>query len=475
MPHTWGVAALFIIGVIFHYPQQILGTDSPSLLSFLGLSHQAVERMFFLIPVTWAGMVFGLRTGFACLGLTLAIIIPRIFMTDDLRGEAIFETGAVFILGVLLNTWFETKRKESVRYRDLIDRIEESDRRISISEMKYRYLFEHASDAMWLQDIQGRFLDGNAAFEKLTGFTVKEMVGVHLRPFLSDESLARAREIRRHLVKGEAFEQPYEQIFYVKGGGTKPVQMSTNALVVDDEFIGFEHVARDMTREKEFEENVRAYIQQITMAQEDERKRVSRDLHDDVSPEILVLIKKLDALYDRGRLKVSEVRDSIGEVRSQAEKALEALRRTAQGLRPRIIDDLGLVAAVEWIAEELEREEDITIQVTSSGIDREPSPEVQIVLFRITQEALNNIRKHASAGIVEISLRGTEDTIHLEITDNGKGFTVPVHVEDTVRDGHLGLMGMDERARLLNGTLEISSVPGKGTRILARLPWSVGS
>jgi PAS domain S-box-containing protein len=341
--------------------------------------------------------------------------------------------------------------------------------------MKYRYLSERASDAMWLQDVQGRFLDGNEAFEKLTGFTVKEMTGVHLGPFLSQESLARAREVRQHLIKGESFDQPYEQVFFVKGGGTKPVQMSTNALVVDDEFIGFEHVARDMTREKEFEENVRAYIQQITMAQEDERKRVSRDLHDDVSPEILVLIKKLDALSDRSRLKVSDVRNSIKEVRGQAEKALEALRRTAQGLRPRIIDDLGLVAAVEWIAEEMEQEEHCTVEVSSSGMDREPSPEVQIVLFRITQEALNNIRKHARADKVTITITGQPDTISMEIADNGKGFTVPVHVEDTVRDGHLGLMGMDERARLLNGTLEISSAPGTGTRIRARLPWSVGT
>ena len=142
-------------------------------------------------------------------------------------------------------------------------------------------------------------------------------------------------------------------------------------------------------------------------------------------------------------------------------------------MRPRIIDDLGLVAALEWIAEELERDQKIEMQVEATGIDRELSPEIQIVLFRIAQEALNNIRKHAKASRVTIKVEGGDEHITMTVADDGQGFKVPERIEDMVSAGRLGLMGMYERARLLNGNLQIKSAPGKGTELMVRLPWQV--
>jgi PAS domain S-box-containing protein len=342
---------------------------------------------------------------------------------------------------------------------------------MSVSEQQYRYLFENASDAIWVQDVNGYFVDGNRAWEKLTGFNREEMRGVHLAKFLNDESLALAREVRNKLVNGEEFEQPYEQQFYVKGGAVKTVKMSTNAVMSGGKITGFEHVARDVTQEKQQQENVRAYIQQITRAQEEERKRIARDLHDDVSPDIIILMQKLDNLTSTQRLKLSTVRESIEEVRGQAVKALESLRATAQGLRPRIIDDVGLVAALEWIAEELERDQKIQTRVETRNMERVLSPETQILLFRIAQEALNNIRKHARASMVTIRVEGGENNITMTVTDDGQGFEAPGKIEGMVSAGRLGLMGMHERARLLNGTLQIKSAPGKGTEVTVKIPW----
>ena len=157
------------------------------------------------------------------------------------------------------------------------------------------------------------------------------------------------------------------------------------------------------------------------------------------------------------------------EIKVLAVEALESLRMTAQGLRPRIIDDLGLVAAVEWIAEELERDYQIQVKVEVEGMERELTPEAQIVLFRIAQEALNNIRKHAQASRVAIKITSDDDVITMTITDNGTGFEVPERVEDMVSTGKLGLMGMYERARLLDGSFQVKSQPG-ATRITVRLP-----
>ncbi len=474
-PHFWVILAMFILGIVFHYPQQLLRTESPSLLSFLGLTHYAVERTLFLVPITYAGMFFGLSGGITALVISLIIILPRVFFMSEYRVEALLQSGAVIILGVLVNLWFEVKRKESALYRQLVARLEESERGMSISEQKYRYLFENASDAIWVQDVNGYLVDGNRAFERLTGLKVAEVKGTHLGKFMSEESLAVAREVRNKLVNGEEFEQPYEQQFYIQPGVVRTVKMSTNAVVSGGRITGFEHVARDVTQEKQQQENVRAYIQQITRAQEEERKRIARDLHDDVSPDIIILIQKLDNLATTQRLKLATVKDKLQDLRGQAVEALEALRATAQGLRPRIIDDLGLVAALEWIAEELEKDQPIQTKVEARGLERALSPEMQIVLFRIAQEGLNNIRKHARATAVNIRLEGGDNYITMTVTDNGQGFEAPGRIEGMVSAGRLGLMGMYERARLLNGNLQIKSAPGKGTELTVRLPWQAST
>jgi hypothetical protein len=105
-PHFWILVALFAIGIIFHYPQQFLPVESPSLLSFLGLTHFAVERTLFLVPITYAGMFFGLRAGITALVISLIIILPRVYFMSEYRAEAFLQSGAVVILGVLVNLWF---------------------------------------------------------------------------------------------------------------------------------------------------------------------------------------------------------------------------------------------------------------------------------------------------------------------------------------------------------------------------------
>ncbi len=472
-PHFWVILAMFILGIVFHYPQQLLGTDSPSLLSFMGLTHFAVERTLFLVPVTYAGMFFGLRAGLTALVISLIIILPRVFFMSEYRAEALLQSGAVVILGVLVNLWFEVKRKENALYRQLVARLEESERGMTVSEQKYRYLFENASDAIWVQDVNGYLVDGNRAFERLTGLKVAEAKGTHLGKYMSEESLAVAREVRNKLVNGEEFEQPYEQQFQIRPGVIRTVKMSTNAVMSGGRITGFEHVARDVTQEKQRQDDMRAYIKQITMAQEEERKRIARDLHDDVSPNILILIQKLDNLASGKRHKLAALLENVAALRGQAVTALESLRATAQGLRPRILDDLGLVAALEWIAEETEKGQGIRTQVEVAGLDRRLSPETQIVLFRIAQEALNNIRKHAQASRATIAIEGKGNDITMTIADNGRGFVVNERLGEGVSAGRLGIMGMYERARLLNGNMRIKSEPGKGTELTVTLPWPV--
>ena len=343
--------------------------------------------------------------------------------------------------------------------------------KFELTEKDYRYLFENASDAMWVQDRQGNFLDGNRALEKLSGYTLEELADKNITQFLSNESLSLAEEVEHKLLMGEEFEQPYEQRFLVKGGGTRIVKMATNPIIINGEVKGFQNVARDVTEEKQLQKNMRFYVHQVTIAQEDERKRIARELHDDVSPPLLLLIQRLDTITSGIRPMLSHsLKESLESLRSQAIEALEGLRRCAQDLRPRILDDLGLVAALEWMTEDMAKSQGIDAHVEVTGVKQPLPVDTQLLLFRIAQEALTNIRRHAEASRAVVKLESGDNSIKMTVSDNGKGFEPPERMGDLASIGKLGLAGMQERARLLDGSVKVESEPGKGTTLIVEVP-----
>ncbi|MBA7566326.1 hypothetical protein ES708_08017 [subsurface metagenome] len=239
----------------------------------------------------------------------------------------------------------------------------------------------------------------------------------------------------------------------------------------EGEIIGAIETLRDVTEQKRLEDKARLYIQQITRAQEDERKRIARELHDDVSPPMLLLIQRLDTMTSATRPKLPySLKESLESLRSQAIEALETLRHCAQDLRPRILDDLGLVAALEWMTEDMAKSQGIDAHTEVAGIEQTLPVETQLLLFRIAQEALNNIRRHAEASRAVVKLESGDNSIKMTVSDNGKGFEPPESMGDLASIGKLGLVGMQERARLLGGSLKVESEPGKGTTVAVEAP-----
>jgi len=343
--------------------------------------------------------------------------------------------------------------------------------RFELTEQDYRYLFENASDAMWVHDMEGNFLDANMAFERLSGCTIEEWAHINVTEFLTGESLALAREVRRKLLSGEEPEQPYEQRFILKDGTIKVVKMATSPVIINGEVKGFQHVARDVTEEKQLHENMRFYVQQVTRAQEDERKRIARELHDDVSPSLLLLVQRLDTITSRAQRKLPKsLMENLEGLRSQAIEALEGLQRCAQDLRPRILDDLGLVAALEWMAEDMVKNQGIDTRVEVMGTERSLPAEIELLLFRIAQEASRNMWKHSEASRAWVTVEFGDDKTILTVKDNGKGFELPQRIGDLASIGKLGLAGMQERAQLIGGVLTLQSETGKGTTVTAEVP-----
>ncbi|MBS3784711.1 MAG: GAF domain-containing protein [Anaerolineae bacterium] len=216
-------------------------------------------------------------------------------------------------------------------------------------------------------------------------------------------------------------------------------------------------------------ENMRYYARQITRAQEDERKRIAREAHDETAQILVALSRRLDVLMASPNLPHDAFKDRLEGIRELTTDALQSVRRFSQDLRPPVLDDLGFVAAIRGLTRNVE-EAGVRTTLEVSGSPYRLSPEEELVLFRIAQESLNNVRRHAEASRARVMVSFNDDSVQMTVEDDGRGFDAPNKFVDLVASGKLGLIGMHERARILGGTLRIESKPGEGTRVLINAP-----
>jgi len=292
---------------------------------------------------------------------------------------------------------------------------------------------------------------------------------MNVKSFLSPESLEFAHQIRRNILNNEPVAQPYEQRVFRRDGNERFIEISTSLVIDKDKPVGFQHIARDITEQKKMGENLRFYVQQATRAQEEERKRISHELHDDTIQALVVLSRQLDALAtDKNIPETTRLR--LEELWHQTDSIVQGVRRLSQDLRPAAIDRLGLLPAIQWLAAEVSKYSGVDIKVDVTGTEHRLPEEVALTLFRIIQEAMRNVWRHSGATHAEIKIEWFDKRTRVTVSDNGKGFTLPGKVGDLAKHGKLGLAGMQERARLVGGTLSVESEPDKGTTITVEAP-----
>jgi two-component system sensor histidine kinase UhpB len=219
--------------------------------------------------------------------------------------------------------------------------------------------------------------------------------------------------------------------------------------------------------------------EQVLAAQEDERKRIARELHDETAQALTTLLVRLKIL-ERART-ATEMGRQIDELRELTAQTLEAVRKLAVELRPATLDDLGLLAALEAYAESYSSRIPVRVAFRADGFaqtnnEREDGrlpPQVELVLYRVVQEALTNVAKHANADNVRVELHRGRDQVVAVVADDGQGFNVEEMMRS--RERGLGLFGMQERLALVGGQLVIDSAPGRGTRVEARVPLHTGA
>lgn len=228
----------------------------------------------------------------------------------------------------------------------------------------------------------------------------------------------------------------------------------------------------DLNSARRRQNELRGYASLITRVQEEERKRLARELHDDTAQALIALARGLDGLgraVEKQQLPQTD-RDWLANLQDLADHTLDSVRRACRDLRPSILDDLGLRAALEWLCDS-SSSRGVASSFTCTGLAFATTPEAEIAIFRIAQEALSNVWRHSRATCVDVLLTYQPDSLCLRIQDNGSGFR-PEQTMSVQHDSQsgLGLLGMRERAMLIGAELTINARPGQGCVVLLRLP-----
>lgn len=451
----WIIQALVVLATVVHWAVELLGlaTDHN-----IGLFIAIMYAVYF-IPIIYASLNFG-REGAIPTAIWAALLAlpPTILwhhgaerLIDLLQHLTIIALAAVIATRVDREV---AARRETER--EIIGR--------RVSEAKYRGLFEAANEAIVVFDQAGNVHDVNAAALTLFECGAKDTVGSTLSNLIGADNA-------RYLLRIGRGEDVVNRDFRMTRETGEEVWLEPTCSLVrgngDPELI--QVLFHDVTQQRRRQHGLETYAQQIIRAQEEERRRIARDLHDGPLQSIVLLYRQLDALESQHPNPQASLDQELTKVRNATEEIADELRRFSRNLRPSILDDLGLAPALRWLVTDLEQRSGLHGDFIICGEPRPLTEDVELGLFRITQEAIRNVERHAEAATVSVTLNYADQEVTLTIHDDGTGFAMDDPIPTSANSRNLGLLGMHERARLLGGVFEVTSSVGRGTRVHIRL------
>jgi len=341
------------------------------------------------------------------------------------------------------------------------------------TENRLRTIIESEPECVKVVDAEGRLLDMNpAGLAMIEADSIDAVRGQPVVQVVAPEHRAAYLDLQRRVFNGESGTLEFEIVGF-KGGRR---WLTTHAVPLRDGSGGVQALlgmTRDITETRRAEEQLRASrtaLRSLATRQqdirEDERTRIAREIHDSLGQALTALKLHLAAAQDAAASDAPALGKRLLETAAMVDDLVKMVRRIATELRPPILDQLGLPAAVEWLAQDFSRRTAIRCETAIMPTDGAISQELATALFRIVQEGLTNISRHARASLVQIGLGIKGDCVTLEISDDGRGITEAA----TTGPGSLGILGMRERAAALGGVLEVVPREGGGTRVTAWFP-----
>lgn len=360
----------------------------------------------------------------------------------------------------------------------LTDITEKKDIKLALreSEERHRLLVENMNEGIALLDRDGLITYINEKFLKTRGYDRMAVQGHPLTELLDEES-ARVFQTELRAMSRGASGRPTELVWRTKDSAPVFTIVSPTALSNEKgTFKGAILVITDITERRQVEEELnrsreelRNLYQHLHSVREEESKRIAREIHDELGQALTAL--KMDLSWLLNRLPEHVEYKTLFREKGQAmsrliDMTIQTVQKISAELRPGLLDDLGLPSAMEWQAQEFQIRTDIQCQFQFKGSDFKVDPDCATAMFRILQEALTNIVRHAGASRVKIGLREDAEVMELTISDNGRGVT-PAEIDSPKS---LGIIGMRERLRPFGGELHLSGVPKKGTNVTVRCP-----
>lgn len=379
------------------------------------------------------------------------------------------------------------KRTEELRQANEELKTEISERRqveesLRKSEERFRSLVTATSQVVWTTNRRGKVTGAIPSWQAFTGQSDQDTQGFGWSEMIHPEDRPRTMEIWSQSIKSKSIYDTEYRLRRYDGEYRYMLVRGVPVMEADGSVREWVGTCTDITERKRFEQELqesairlRFLSARLLSAQEEERKAIARELHDSIGSSLAALkVRVSKALSPDAKGDPGSMLKSLESLSSAIEDTIDETRRIYMALRPSILDDIGVVAAIEWFCRNFSRIYTGIDILKRIELNEDKMPEsLKIVIFRVMQEALNNAAKYSKAEMVNLSLIGSEDAIELRIEDNGVGFDPDM--VSSARDDHrgLGLTSMRERIELSGGSLTIESTPGWGTRIQAFWPGRV--
>ncbi len=358
--------------------------------------------------------------------------------------------------------------------KDITER-KKAELELTDSEPKYRMLFNNANDAVFVTQLSkwksyGDFIEVNEVACKRFGYTKDEFLKLSPSAIISPKFIDEFnKQTEKLLLNSHVI---YELVHRAKDSKQIPVEISSHLFTYEGKPTVLS-IARDITERKRVEEKLRktglrlrnlaSHLQTI---REEERTAIAREIHDELGQVLTVLKIQITLVSNKLRDDQQELKDKIISVSKMIDDTVEKVQRITAKLRPDILDELGLIPAIEWQAQEFQDVTGISCSFTLPRSELDLEEDKSTAIFRIFQEALTNIARHSKAKLISISIQEKAENLILKIKDNGVG----IAQEQTKDFKSLGIIGMKERALILGGEVTIEGTPGKGTEVRVQIP-----
>jgi len=346
-------------------------------------------------------------------------------------------------------------------------RAEESLRK---SEEQYRNIFKNIQDVYYEVTLDGIIIETSPSIEDVSLYKREEVIGKSLTDIYVDPK-NRDEFLKELLKNGKVTD--YEALLTDKNGSQTYCSI-TAKLVRDKQGNPVKIIGslRNISDRKRAEEMIHALTSELMKSQENERQRISRDLHDNVAQELSAVKIGFETLFDHQPAIPPEIRQRVSEMSRTLQESIKAVRDVSYDLRPPALDEMGLVETLVHYCNDFSEDNGINVDFHSAGMkDLNLDFDTEINLYRLIQEGLTNIKKHADAEHVTVRLVAAFPNIILRIEDNGKGFDVQKRMATLTKEKQMGIRSMEQRAKLLQGEMEIQSKPMQGTKIFITLPY----